>query len=65
VAIWVATGGSCRPPPAALCRRHAIDDSALRSAAADLIATAKREVPMIGLALHAVERGLGTLAVEV
>jgi hypothetical protein len=42
-----------------------INDSALRSAAADLIAAAKREVPAIGFALQAVERGLGTIAVEV
>jgi hypothetical protein len=40
-------------------------DTALRHAAADLIAAAKREIPAIALALQAVERGLGTIAVEV
>jgi hypothetical protein len=42
-----------------------IDDSALRAAAADLIGSARREIPAISLALQAVEQGLGTLAVEV
>jgi hypothetical protein len=42
-----------------------IDDTAIRSAAADLIASARHEIPAIGLALQAVEQGLGTIAVEV
>jgi hypothetical protein len=49
----------------AIATRMPLDDAPLRRAAADLIAAAKLEVPMIGLALCAVEQGLGTLTVEV
>jgi hypothetical protein len=42
-----------------------LDDSALRAAAADLLAEARRQVPAIGFALQAVARGLGSLTVEV
>ena len=41
-----------------------IDDTPLRSAAADLIAAAGEQVPAIGLALAAVEQGLGRITVE-
>jgi hypothetical protein len=41
-----------------------IEDAPLRRAAADLIATVRRGVPIIELALHAVEQRLGTLTIE-
>ena len=56
-ALWSGACAICRPS-------RPVDDSVPCSIAADLIAAARREVPIIDLALNAVEQGFGMPTVE-